>query len=136
MATTRLIPAENLQQQNPGGHPAVPVPPTPMRTHVWNDDIGGSIDTVRKEIDDAFADMKTFYQLEPDQIMRMAGGHSARLSEIRVRIQRIEDWQREWRNVRTREIEPAIEELERQYTIASRLHSVRELDFKMESGER
>lgn len=107
-----------------------------MPTHVWNDDVGGSIDTVRKEIDDAFADMKTFHNLEPDEIMRLCGGQSARLSEIRVRIQRVEDWQREWKNIRVREIEPALEELERQYTIASRLHSVRELDWKMESGER
>jgi hypothetical protein len=134
MPTTRLIPAENLQNQPPAGRTVATA--SPLATHVWNDTVGGSIDTVRKEIDDAFDDMKTFYQLEPDEIMRMCGGHSARLSEIRVRIQRTEDWNREWRAVRMNEIEPALDELERQYTIASRLHSVRELDYKMETGER
>lgn len=94
----------------------------------------GSIDSVRKEVDDAFADMKTFHNMEPDEVMRMCGGHSARLSEIRVQINRIEVVARQWKPIREREIEPAIEELKQQYLIASRLHSVRELDFKMQGG--
>lgn len=94
----------------------------------------GSIDSVRKEIDDAFADMKTFHNLEPDEVMRMCGGHSARLQEIRVQINRVEVVARQWKPIREREIEPAIDELKQQYLIASRLHSVRELDFKMSGG--
>ena len=109
-------------------------PASPLDTSRFDETIGGSIDTVRQEIDDAYADMRTFHNLEPDECMRMCSGHSARLSEIRVKIQRIEDYKREWKNVRTREVEPTLEELEKQYTIASRLHSVRELDFKMEGG--
>lgn len=98
--------------------------------------IGASIDGVREEVDDAFKDMETFYQREPDEITRMASGHSARLSYLRVLIFRVEDWAREWKPVRERELEPALAELEKQYTMASRLHSYRELDWKMESGER
>ncbi len=94
----------------------------------------GSIDSVRSEIDDAFADMRQFHNQEPDEIMRLCGGHSARLSEIKVRIQRIEDFNRQWRPIRTREVEPTLEELQQQFTIASRLHSVRELDYKMTQG--
>lgn len=97
--------------------------------------VGLSIDQTRQEIDDAFADMRTFYAREPDEVIRMCSGHSARLSELRVRIQRVEDMRREWRNVRTREIEPSLEELERQYTSASRLHSIRELDFRLSGGQ-
>lgn len=109
---------------------------TLVDTSQWNDTVGGSIDSVRTEVDDAFADMKTFHNLNPDECMRLAGGHSARLSELRVRIFRIEDRLREWKSVRTNEIEPALEELERQWRNSSRLQSVRELDYKMESGER
>lgn len=98
--------------------------------------IGGSVNSVRGEIDDAFADMKTFHNRQPDEIMRMAGGHSARLSELRVKIQRIEDFHRVWKSVRVREIEPALTELERQYQLGSRLHSVLELDWRMQQGER
>lgn len=97
-------------------------------------EVGGSIESIRAEIDDAFADMKEFLNQEPDHVMRICGGHSARLAEVRVRIQRIEDFHRVWKSVRTREIEPALDQLQIQYTIASRLQSCRELDWKMEGG--
>ncbi len=109
---------------------------TPYDTSAFDDVIGGSIDTVRQEINDAYEDMKTFHNLEPDQVMRMSAGHSARLSELRTRCERIEDYKREWKNIRTRELEPTIDELKYQFSVASRLHSVRELDWRMESGER
>lgn len=95
----------------------------------------GSIESVRQEVDDAFADATDFHTHEPDEVMRMCSGHSARLSELRVRIMRIEDFQRQWKQVRTRDIEPCLEELREQYAIASRLHSVRELDWKMSQGQ-
>ena len=98
-------------------------------------EMGGSIDSIRAEIDDAFADMKTFLQREPDEIMRIASGHSARLSELRVKCMRIEDWYRPARDLRTRELEPCLEELREQRAHGSRLHSVRELDWKMEAGD-
>lgn len=98
--------------------------------------IDGSIDSVRVEIDDAFEDMKLCANSDPDEAMRLCGGHSARLSELRVRIQRVEDFHRQWKAIRTREIEPALEELANQFAIASRLHSVRELDWRMETGQR
>lgn len=94
----------------------------------------GSIASVRAEIDDAFADMKGFHNQEPDEVMRLCGGHSARLSEIRVGIQRIEVVARQWKPVREREVEPALDELRNQFSIASRLHAVREFDWKMATG--
>lgn len=112
------------------------MPMAALDTTTVNKTVGGSIDSVRAEIDDAFADMKMFIENEPDYIMRIASGHSARLSEIRVKIMRVEDFHREWRSVREREIEPCVTELERQWRNASRLQSCRELDWKMESGER
>jgi len=99
-------------------------------------ELGGSVNSIRGEINDAFEDMKLFHQEEPDAIMRKSGAHSARLSYIRVLCLRIEDWYRPARDLRMRELEPTITELANQYQIASRLHSVRELDWKMESGER
>lgn len=138
MAKVQLVP-QRANQTSPEQAPPASAPArglTPLDTSEVNGVVGGSIDTVRQEVDDAFADMKTFLNREPDEIMRMAGGHSARLSELRVLVMRIEDFRREWRSVRTRELEPTIEELQRQYAIASRLHSVRELDWRMEAGER
>lgn len=133
MATAKLVTSESFQSST-GSVPARAI--SPLDTTVYNPTIGGSVDDVRAEVDDAYADMKTFHNLNPDEVMRMAGGHSARLSEVRVLIMRVEDFAREWKSVRTREVEPTIEELKNQYLIASRLHSVRELDWKMEAGER
>jgi len=129
MAKTQLVP--NL---TPPGASSIPAGPR-LNTADVDPTVGSSIDLVRQEIDDAFADMREFYTKEPDEVIRLCSGHSARLSELRVRIQRVEDMRREWRNVRTREIEPALEELERQYASASRLHSIRELDFRLSGGQ-
>lgn len=135
MATARLVTGVQ-DSPAPGERSQSARPVTPLDTSVWNEEIKASIDSVRQEVDDAYADMRSFHNLNPDEVMRMCGGHSARLSELRVLVMRIEDWRREWKSVRTRELEPALEELDKQYTIASRLHSVRELDWKMEAGER
>lgn len=130
MATTKLVSA---------GTQAVPGAPQALGaidTSQVIPELGGSIDSIRTEIDDAFKDMATFLNREPDEIMRMASSHSARLSWVRVQCQRIEDWYRPARDLRTRELEPVIDELAKQWSHGSRLHSVRELDWKMESGER
>lgn len=134
MTKTLLSPGPSAGQSPASGMPSAPM--GPLNTSQVFPGIGGSIDSVRQEIDDAFADMRTFHNRQPDEIMRLCGGHSARMSELRVRIQRVEDFHRQWKGIRTREIEPTLEELERQYNTASRLHTVRELDFKMEAGER
>jgi hypothetical protein len=132
MATQKLVVAGS-----PGGTAAQARPMTPLDTTEVIPGLGQrSIDEVRMEIDDAFEHMKVFKDEEPDQIMRLAAGYSARLSYVRVLCMRIEDWYRPAKDLRTRELEPCIEELRNQYQVASRLHSVRELDWKMESGER
>lgn len=131
MATTRLVTAGS-QAPSQGA----PQPIGALDTSILIPEMGGSVDSIRGEINDAFADMRTFLSREPDEIMRMTSAHSARLSELRVMCMRAEDWYRPARDLRTRELEPTIEELEKQWRNASRLHSVRELDWKMESGER
>lgn len=99
-------------------------------------EIGGSITSVRGEIDDAAHDMTSFYNREPDEIMRLCSGYSARLSEIRIHIQRIEDFHRQWKNVRTRELEPCLDQLRHQFEVASRRHTARMDDWRLETGAR
>jgi hypothetical protein len=94
----------------------------------------GSREIVRAEIDAVLSDVRSFAEREPDEVMRLTSGYSARMTELRVRIQRVEDVHRIWRGVRTREVEPVIDELKQQYLIASRLLSCRELDFKLAGG--
>lgn len=95
----------------------------------------GSIEDVRQEIDDALEQMREFWMHEPDEVMRLVSGHAARLVEIRVQIQRVEDAYPVWKRVRTKEVEPVLDELQSQFNIASRLVTVRQLDWEMSRGQ-
>lgn len=130
MATMKMVSGQ------PAGASAAPGAIGAPDTSIVIAELGGSIDSIRGEIDDAFKDMGTFLNREPDEIMRMASSHSARLSYIRVQALRIEDQYRPAHQLRVRELEPCLEELQKQWSHGSRLHSVRELDWKIESGER
>lgn len=94
----------------------------------------GTLADVRQEIDDAYDDMKQFIQMEPDQIMSICAGHTARLNEIRTICIRLEDFIRQLKPVRINEIEPTIKELQFQFQVASRLFAVRQLDWDMVKG--
>lgn len=91
----------------------------------------GSIDDVRVEMDHAITDARQYYQWEPDEVMRSVSGHLARLVEISQEIRRIEGSARQWKPVRTNEIDPLMKDLWDQFQIHSRLQSVREMDFRV-----
>lgn len=103
-----------------------------MNSNVVND-ILGSVNSVRIEIDDALADMREFHRSEPDQVMQAVSAHAARLTEIVIQISRIEVQQRQWKPIRE-EAERVISALKDQFQIASRAMFVRELDFRMAGG--
>lgn len=94
----------------------------------------GSVDTVRDELDDVWRAMGEFSTSEPDEVMQRCAAFTARLGEIRMRIQRVEDLYPYWKPIRTREVDPALDELKFQFQVASRLHSVRQFDFEMARG--
>lgn len=131
MTKTKLVTAGDPDSR----YEVVPSLFQPVDLDQVDSDVGGSIASVRDELDDAYVDMRTFANREPDEIMRICSGHSARLSELRMRIRRVEDTRRHWSPVRIREIEPTLEELTNQFTIASRRHSVREFEWRMDNGQ-
>jgi hypothetical protein len=94
----------------------------------------GSILTVRTEIDDVLADMKAFHRAEPDMVMAAVSAHGARLVEIIVQCQRVEVLRREWKPVRE-EADKVLAELKSQFSIASRLIAVRQMDVDMLRGQ-
>lgn len=95
----------------------------------------GSVDSVHGELDEMFGVMKRFSRMEPDEVMLHCSAYSARLSEIRMIIHRIEDVHRHWKAVRTREVDPTIEELKFQFNVASRLLSSRAFDYEVTRGQ-
>lgn len=118
----------------PPARRTVQLPTVVDRLDVGDPHVGMSINEVRTEIDGVWEAMREFRNQMPDEVMQLAMGYSARLGELRVRISRIEDRNALWKLLRTREIDPTLEELRLQYQGGSRLESVRDLDFRMESG--
>lgn len=94
----------------------------------------GSINSVRAELDSMFEKIRGFETSEPDETMVVCSALSARLSEIRMRIHRVESVLAYWKSVRTQEVDPAIEEVRFQYNLASRLLTQRQLDWDMSKG--
>lgn len=94
----------------------------------------GTIAAVRAEIDDVLADMTAFYRNEPDAVMSAVSAHGARLVEISVRISRIEVMRREWKPIRE-EADRTLAELKSQFSIASRLFAIRQLDYDLSKGQ-
>jgi hypothetical protein len=67
--------------------------------------------------------------MAPDEIFVRLAGMSARLSEIRFQVVRSD--QRVLQAFRTREIDPFLEEVDRQFKIFSRIQTVKEWELKM-----
>jgi len=120
-------------QANPDQNGVSPQPMDQLRLTVEVPGLG-SIISVRKEIDDVLADMQDFHRAEPDMVMSAVSAHGARLTEIIVRIQRIEVVRREWKPVRE-EADKVLGELKSQFQIASRQIAIRQMDWDMVRGQ-
>lgn len=84
----------------------------------------------QQELDEYFTEMKELHGYEPDQVFMRLAGWSARASEIRSQLVRAEG--RRAQAFRTREIEPFLDEIDRQFRLHSRVQSVREWDLKLQ----
>lgn len=92
-----------------------------------------SREAVESEIDLMLTSLRGFWQLEPDQRMRMITAMSARCTEISIHLHRLEG-RREWRQIRTMQVDKLLTELDRQFKIASREIEVRRQDIEMVRG--
>lgn len=93
---------------------------------------GDSIEVYQGELDDYFAEMRGLNGMEPTQVLQKLSSWSARASEIRSQLVRVDS--RRSNSFRTREIDPFLEECDRQFRIHSRLQSVRETEWRMAGG--
>jgi hypothetical protein len=94
----------------------------------------GSPDVVRDEIDAMLAAVRSFWQRQPDQVMRDCAAYSARCTELEVHLLRIEGVDRHYKQIRTLQVKPLLEELDRQFRIASRLIEIRRQDIDLTRG--
>lgn len=93
---------------------------------------GDFIADVQVELDGYYVEMKQFLSMEPTEIYMKLAAWSARASEIRSRLVRQES--RKAQAFRTREVDPFIDECDRQFKIYSRIQSCRQQEWDMQRG--
>jgi hypothetical protein len=92
-----------------------------------------SREAVETEIDLMLTSVRGFWSMEPDQRMRLITAMSARCTEMSIHLHRLEG-RREWRQLRTMQVERLLAELDRQFKVASREIEVRRQDIEMTRG--
>lgn len=92
-----------------------------------------SREAVENEIDVMLSAVRDFWRMEPDQRMRMTTAMSARCTEMCIHLHRLEGV-RQWRQIRTMQVEKLLAELDRQFKIASREIEVRRQDLELTRG--
>ena len=84
---------------------------------------------VEDEIDLMLTTIRGFWNMEPDLVMRNSSALSARCTELAIHLHRAEG-HREWRQVRTQQVERILAELDRQFRVSSRLVEIRRQDIE------
>lgn len=88
-----------------------------------------SRENVESEIDMMMRALRGFWEMEPDQVFRMSSAMSARCTELAIHLHRLEG-KREWRQVRTQQVERILSELDRQFRGHSRIVELRRMDLE------
>lgn len=120
---------ESVGRRN-GSVPVLPAPAGGLPN--VNGDERILIQQILAELDVYYTAVKEFAEEEPDIVLQQVAAFSGRLCEIRARLQRIGSVRAN--QLRTREVDPLMEQLDFQFRIASRLISMREFEFKASGG--
>jgi len=92
----------------------------------------GTRDDIQYELDRMAFAIRSFSLKQPDQVMREIAAYSARLTELEVLLHRVESLDRQYTRVRTMQVQKWLEELDRQFKIASRLVEVMRQDIELQ----
>ena len=87
----------------------------------------------REEINAYYLVLKNLTSMDPVEVFQHLSAFSARASELKTRLHRVDS--NKANAFRTREVEPLIDEIDRQFKFHSRLLTYREIEMKI-SGER
>lgn len=90
----------------------------------------GSRPQIEAELDGILLVIRDFHAMEPDHVMTHVAAMTARLTELEVLLHRVEVRDRTYKQIRTMQVQKILDELERQFKIASRLVEVRRQDLE------
>lgn len=85
------------------------------------------ITVIREELDSYLVALKQLNTMPPDEVFVTISGITARLAEIRVNLVRTDA--RRMTALRTKEVDPILEECDRQFRLHSRIQAVRQLEM-------
>ena len=94
----------------------------------------GSREQIEGELDGILVVIRDFWTMEPDQVMAHCAALTARLTELEVLLHRVEVRDRHYKQIRTMQVQKIVDELDRQFKIASRLVEVRRQDLESLRG--
>lgn len=83
----------------------------------------------RAELAEYYADLKTLNEKDPVSAFQTLSSLSARVSELRAQCMDMDGVKAN--SFRTRYVDPFLEECDRQFKIHSRIHAIREMEFKL-----
>lgn len=90
----------------------------------------GSREQIEGELDGILLTIRDFWTLEPDDVMAQVAAITARLTELEVLLHRVESRDRQFKQIRTLQVQKILDECDRQFKIASRLIEVRRQDLE------
>lgn len=91
-----------------------------------------AIGHLQSEVDSWYAEMRAFEGMDPSDIFMRLAAFSARASEIRTQVQRTDN--RRLTAFRTKELDPFLQACEFQFKVWSRVHAVRDMEFRLSGG--
>jgi hypothetical protein len=77
------------------------------------------------------AAIRTWYQKQPDEVVREASAYSARLTEMWTELRLIEPFDRSYLQVRTMQVQPVLDEIDRQMKFATSRIALMRQDIDM-----
>ena len=99
--------------------------PRPMPTSV------GSHAEVLLELAGIKAAMRTWYEKQPDEVIREASAYTARLTEVWTELRILESYDRQYTQLRTMQVTPVLDEIDRQYKFAQSRIAMSRQDLDM-----
>lgn len=135
------MPKTSVQGSKSGGYlaPVAPIDPDLLR-EIAQDMAplyGGPITSkaaVLQELSGIKAAVRTWYDKQPDQVIREASAYSARLTELWTDLRILEATDRQYTQLRTMQVQPVLDEIERQYRYASSRIAMARQDLDMLRG--
>lgn len=78
----------------------------------------GSYPEVLLELAGIKAAIRTWHNKQPDEVIREASAYSARMTELWTELRILEQYDRQYTQLRTMQVTPVLEEIDRQYRFA------------------